>query len=216
MAPTKLMIVRHAEKPGHYSGKDYKGVDLTGEVAGDKGGKHLTTIGWQRAGGLVTLFVPPWGPKPPLETPSSLFASHVDHGEETHRDDNGPSARPYETLVPVAAKLGIAINDDYRKDDYEAMIAAALTEIGVVLIAWEHEDIPILNKSKGPGISQIILTRTNTPHSAGLSVPYHWPTDRNGEARYDLVWVFDLSASDGTVQKFTQVPQLLLISDNGL
>lgn len=215
MAPTKLMIIRHAEKPGIYGGQDYKGVDLKGDVAGDQGVKQLITIGWQRAGALIALFAPPWGPKPPLETPGFLFASNPIHGSGTPQDD-GPSQRPYETLLPLATKLGLPIDVDYRKDDYDMMIAAALTKSGPVLIAWQHEDIPMLNKAKGPGISQSILTRTNTTASASLGVPNHWPKDGNGVSRYDLVWVFDLSPGDGTVQNFTLVPQRLLAGDTGL
>lgn len=213
MAPTKLMIIRHAEKP---DGQKFKGVDLTGQATGDQGKKHLITIGWQRAGALVTLFAPPWGPKAGLETPASLFASNPGPGAAAQNGNGDPSQRPYETLLPIATKLGIGINTDYSKDDYDAMIAAALTKNGAILVAWQHEDIPLLNKSKKQGISQSILTQTKTPAGANLQIPSQWPKDKNGNARYDLIWVFDLSPGDGTVHKFTQVPQFLLASDTAV
>jgi hypothetical protein len=63
MGATKIMIVRHAEKPGIYNGIRFSGVNNLGAVAGDNGMKHLVTLGRERAGALVTLFAPPWGPK---------------------------------------------------------------------------------------------------------------------------------------------------------
>jgi hypothetical protein len=83
----------------------YAGVNNLGTVAGVDGAKHLVTLGWERAGALVTLFAAPWGPKPPLATPQFLFASNptAKHGDDT--TDAGPSNRPYETVIPLAAKL---------------------------------------------------------------------------------------------------------------
>lgn len=76
MGATKIMVIRHGEKPGSYNGAQYAGVNHLGTVAGDDGAKHLVTLGWERAGALVTLFAAPWGPKPPLATPQFLFASN--------------------------------------------------------------------------------------------------------------------------------------------
>ena len=103
MGATRIMVIRHTEKPGSYRGVQYTGVNNLGTIAGDDGAKHLVTLGWERAGALVTLFAQPWGPRSPqLATPDFLFASDpiAKHGDDT--SDEGPSERPYETLTPLA------------------------------------------------------------------------------------------------------------------
>jgi hypothetical protein len=207
------MIIRHAEKPGNYGGQPLSGVSFTADHAGEAGKRHLATLGWQRAGALITLFVPPWGPKPGLATPGFLFASNPERQRGDVDEEGSPSHRPFETLMPIAAKLGIEINAGYQKDGYDAMVADALTKIGTILIAWQHEDIPLLNKLRGPGMSQSILTQTNTPQARNLGIPEHWPKDSQGQSRYDLIWVFDLSPADGTVATFNMYRQSLLSSD---
>ena len=101
MGATKIMVIRHAEKPGLYSGTVYSGVDEFGTVSGAGGAKHLVTLGWERAGALITLFASPWGPKPPLATPNFLFASSPDAKPGDDTSDDGPSQRPYETLTAL-------------------------------------------------------------------------------------------------------------------
>src|SRR3984893_16824802 len=64
MGATRIMVIRHAEKPGTYNGTQYFGVNPTGDTAGKDGSKHQITTGWQRAGALVTLVAPPWDPNP--------------------------------------------------------------------------------------------------------------------------------------------------------
>ena len=59
MGATKIIVIRHAEKPGSYGGVSYFGVDDVGSVSGDAGKEHLVTLGWERAGALVGLFAPP-------------------------------------------------------------------------------------------------------------------------------------------------------------
>jgi hypothetical protein len=49
MGATKVMEIRHSEKPGLYGGKAYYGVDECGTVSGAAGGKHLVSLGWERA-----------------------------------------------------------------------------------------------------------------------------------------------------------------------
>ena len=68
---------------------------------------------------------------------------------------------------------------------------------GVVLIAWQHQDIP--------AIGAHLLAHSG---ASGIALPTSWPQDR-----YDLVWVFDRPAGSGPITAFTQVPQLLLAGD---
>jgi hypothetical protein len=77
------------------------------------------------------------------------------------------------------------------------MADAALQCDGVVLIAWQHQDIP--------AIGHHILKHTGTSE---LPVPASWPSER-----YDLVWVFDRPSGSGRITSFSQVPQLLLAGD---
>jgi hypothetical protein len=82
MATTKIMIIRHAEKPtddGSISGVTQSGT---------KDPEELIVRGWQRAGALVRFFAPPDGHfvNSQLATPDTIFASKVAH--------HSPSFRP--------------------------------------------------------------------------------------------------------------------------
>jgi hypothetical protein len=209
MGATKIMVIRHAERPGTYSGTRYDGVNAAGDVSGANGRKHLITRGWQRAGALVTLFTPPWGPKPGLATPAHLFASAPENGDDT--DQTGPSQRPYETLTAIAAKLDREIDTNHKKDHYDKMVTKALEKEGTVLIAWQHEDIPLRNKEGRAGMSQAILDQTQTPPQK-FNIPLEWPKGSEG-ARYDLVFVFDRPRGEGPIEKFSLVGQMLLAGD---
>jgi hypothetical protein len=211
MGATKIMVIRHAEKPGSYNGARYLGVNNLGTVAGADAAKHLVTLGWERAGALITLFAGPWGPKAPsLATPQFLFASDpiVKHGDDT--SDEGPSERPYETLTELAAKLNLTIDASYGKKHFDKMVTSVLACDGVVLVAWQHEDIALTTKTGGPGISREILTQTGT--AGTFDVPMSWPIGPAG-ARYDLVFVFDRPSGSGPVTGFTLLTQQLLAGD---
>lgn len=210
------MVIRHAEKPDKYNGQQYNGVNLTGSTCGSDASKDLVTLGWQRAGALVTLFAPPWGPKisatSPLATPQYLYASNPSDSTDAS-SDGGPSQRPYETLLPLSALLGpLKINTNFKKKDFKDMVKDAVTQPGVVLIAWQHEDIALEDKDGDHGISHYILKETGT--TATFNIPTSWPVDSQGVARYDLIFVFDRDASGaGPVIAFTLAAQMLLAGD---
>lgn len=182
MPATKIMIVRHAEKPTD------PGVtpEIDGVTAGGQNDpEELVVRGWQRSGGLVRLFAPRDGHfvDPRLATPQAIFASGVAH--------HSKSLRPQHTVLELANVLGLQLNTGFVKDDYDAMADAAVATDGIVLIAWEHQDIP--------SIGNRITGNTTT-------VPQTWPG-----SRFDLVWVFDRHGGGWT---FSQVPQLLLSGDS--
>lgn len=208
MGATTVMVIRHAEKPDTYNGKNYFGVNDTATVSGDAGKEDLVTLGWERAGALVTLFAPPWGPKPPLATPQTLFASDPSkddaNGNGASKKGSGPSQRPYETLTAVAAALNpkgnaMPIDHSFSKAQYDQMVTAALACEGVVLIAWQHEDIL--------EIAQSIVKQTNTPPSVKI------PTKKWDGTRYDLVWVFGRPSGSGPIVSFSIFAQMLLAGD---
>jgi hypothetical protein len=210
MGVTKIMVIRHAEKPATPPTASDPGLNPDGSVPPDLGPKLLTARGWARAGALVDLFAPPSGPRVPLATPQLLFASNPDSKPDDDDDtgDEGPSQRPFETLSLLAVKLGLPINTGFRKKHYNKMVEAGLDSDGVLLIAWQHEDIAMTTKDGAPGISAEILSRTGTQGT--FTVPSTWPMDAFGMARYDLVSVFDRPSGTGAITGFTLVPQHLL------
>jgi hypothetical protein len=194
---TKIMIIRHAEKPS--SVLPYVppyGVTDTG----DQDPESLTTQGWQRAGALACFFDPAYGPlqNSHLVRPQFLYASkqkNLKHG----------SRRPYETIKPLADKLGLEININFMKGEEEKMVEDALQKSGTVLICWQHENIPT-STMEGPGIAKYILDTGSYDFSQvpqcllyGDSpdpikeAPDKWPDDR-----FDVVWVFDLKSTLST------------------
>ena len=114
-------------------------------------------------------------------------------------------------LTAVAAKLSLTIDTHYQKSHYDKMVTKALEQDGAVLIAWQHEDIPLLTKGGQPGISQSILTQTQTPPGK-FDIPKAWPSGPQG-ARYDLVFVFHRPAGKGPIEKFSLIGQMLLAGD---
>jgi broad specificity phosphatase PhoE len=177
MATSKIMVIRHAEKPNGAGGV---------MPDGSANPEARTPAGWQRAGALVGLFVPPAGrfADTRLATPRAVYASAVGH--------HSKSLRPQQTVTPLAAKLGLQVNTDHPKGDEAALVLAAATIGGTVLIVWEHEAIP--------AIAELLL-------GSNQNIPQHWPDDR-----FDLVWVFDRLDGHGT-WSFTQLPQGLLAGD---
>lgn len=176
-----IMLIRHAEKPLG------DGPPLGVDADGNQDRESLTPRGWQRAGALVGLFTrdPASSSRSPvLLTPTHLFASLVAAGSS--------SRRPRETLDPLAARLGLAIDTRFPKSGVSELARAALATDGVPLIAWEHHLIPSL--------ATAILGQRE-------GIPSMWPDDR-----YDVIWIFEPSAEGGDYT-FRQATQLLLAGD---
>ena len=176
-----VMMIRHAEKP--LAETPPHGVT----VDGVNDPRSLTPRGWQRAGALVPYFVGLGGGagSSGLPVPGHLIASRIGL--------NSSSARPLETVQPLALRLGVAVDTRFLKGD-TGPLAQALTKIeGVALVSWEHHVIPSIAEALvgGPGI-----------------VPTTWPDDR-----FDIVWVFERRDADSDFA-FRQVPQLLLHGDS--
>jgi hypothetical protein len=182
---TKIMLIRHAEKPvgdeppyGALAGVEFNGTQST---------HALIVRGWQRAGALTCLFAPTPGrlQSARLARPQFLYAAIP--------GSDGDSERPYQTIVPLSQKLQLAINIDYAKGQIEPLVDAVRQCAGVVLIAWEHGEIPKV---------------ANTILGDKTTAPQKWPADR-----FDMVWVFDWHAKSGKY-RFSQVPQCLLAGDS--
>jgi len=127
---TKIMIVRHAEKPA----SDFSPYGVT--VNGKRSRESLTARGWQRAGALANLFAPTDGhfQNRLLAQPQFLYASKF--------IKRRGSKRPIETITPMAEKLAIKINSDFPRFAVEKVLENVFRCKGVVLICWQREYIP--------------------------------------------------------------------------
>jgi len=127
---TKIMIVRHAEKPA----TDFTPYGLT--INGKRTKESLTARGWQRAGALANFLAPANGhfQHPLLAQPQFIYASRF--------IKRRGSRRPIETITPLAEKLAIKINSDFPRFAVDKLLENVLGCKGVVLICWQREYIP--------------------------------------------------------------------------
>lgn len=130
MAATKIMIIRHAERPS----EDDSVIGVTME--GKNEPEELTVRGWQRAGALIRFFAPASGhfADPHLATPDIIFASKVQH--------HSPSYRAQHTVKALADFLHKQVVLTHAKGEEKTLVNDAIAANGTVLIAWEHEAIP--------------------------------------------------------------------------
>jgi hypothetical protein len=149
MPASKIMLIRHAEKP------DHKIAGVLTEGAHDE--HSLSVQGWQRAGALAVWLDPHHArvKHPHLAPPEHLYAAKFHAGHH--------SKRCYQTLLPLSEKLGIEIDLSFKNEEYAEMVAHAKARPGVVLISWHHEMIPKVGRE--------ILGRDDAH-------PPHWPDER--------------------------------------
>ena len=170
-----VMVIRHGEKPDGSN----PGVDAQGK----EDDSSLTETGWERANRLVDLFDPvPGPPRAGLATPKAIYAAGA--------NDAGEGLRPRETVMPLAARLGITLDTDFGAGDENKLVEQVITQPGPVLISWQHGGIPDIAKAF-PSV---------TPKP-----PSDWPS-----SRFDVVWTFTRT-TDGW--DFAQVPELVLPGD---
>jgi broad specificity phosphatase PhoE len=184
--PETIYIIRHAEKPNDPSTKPH-GVDFEGVHS-----KHsLLPRGWQRSGALTALFDPALGPpQAELLTPATLLCPSYGGPDKTVEH------RAYQTIQPLAERLGLPIASPFIVG-HEAQLAASLVSdySGVVLICWEHDNIPAL--------------ADGLPTAPGTAIPPQWPGDR-----FDVIWAFTRAPGPGPARyAFSQIPQRLLPGD---
>ena len=126
MPTTKIMLIRHAEKPNGNGGPGLM-------PDGAQNPEALTALGWTRANALVGLFAPAneGGPRPPLARPASLFAS------------GSQSLRPKQTIAPLAVSLNLSVTT-FLKGQEAQLVAAVKAAEGPALVSWQHEAIPAI------------------------------------------------------------------------
>jgi hypothetical protein len=193
--PTAILIIRHGEKPpdsdGHPASAHHPaGPPFGVEIDGTQNADSLIPQGWQRAGGLATFFAPSDGifPSPLVTRPTIVAVPHY---------ADAPKHRTYQTVWPLAAKLGTKPTVTVPVGHESELASWVLQQSGqIVLVCWEHQHIEDLTNTLGPVI-------------AGGNVPGPWPSDR-----FDIVVA--LTADPGSADQYlcTQVPQLLLAGDS--
>jgi len=184
MSALKILIIRHAEKPG----ESWPGPGLTAEGAADK--KSLVVRGWQRAGSWSALFGADLGGDD-FPAPSVIYAA--DPKAQTGDD---PSQRPFETISPLATRLNLDPVVRYALGQEPALVAELIAQTGAVLVLWEHK-----------AIAAAIL-----PAIAGGQTIAGMPRKWDG-TRFDVVLRFDRSA-EGAPWSFRQLFPRLLSGDS--
>jgi hypothetical protein len=128
---TKVMIIRHAEKPEG----SVQGVDING----NDGAEFLIVQGWQRAGALVRFFAPSSAQfqRAGIAQPQFLFASGPVIKKDKKTGTGSKSYRPEQTITPLSEFLGdtVPLNVDFVEGEEAQVAAAAVACDGVALIA---------------------------------------------------------------------------------
>jgi hypothetical protein len=182
MSAKQVIVIRHAQKPTSHP--RHLGVREDGTTDPES----LTVRGWLHAGALAAVFGAP-GAHPVeahLDRPDFIFAAGPGKKQVIIKGKSvtvgSHSRRPLETVTPMAERLGLVPLTIFTKGEEQALVRDALSRDGVVLICWQHEDIPT--------IGNLVLGNDTT-------VPQSWPEDR-----YDLIWVFDRSGDSWTFRQF--------------
>jgi len=190
--PTKIMFIRHGEKPSKQP--DKHGLWDVQENGQSGGGLSLIVRGWHRAGALPSFFAPYQSTptNPAIATPDYIYAASPD----------AESQRPWETVTPLAAWLKYEqntpqFNTGFKINGGEAdMVASVLSLSGTVLVCWEHDNIM-------PNIMNAI--HTSVPIVNYDAIPAAWP------GVFYLVWVLDLNG--GSSYTWSSHNQNLLAGD---
>jgi broad specificity phosphatase PhoE len=140
MPATRIMLIRHAEKPDGDGGPGLM-------PDGTQNPEALTALGWARANALVGLFAPAneAAPRPPLARPASLFASE------------SQSLRTKQTIAPLATALNLSVTT-FLKGQEAQLVASAKADEGPALISWQHEAIPeiaALIRGRADGVPEV-------------------------------------------------------------
>jgi hypothetical protein len=185
MTALTVLVIRHGEKPGG----DWPGQGTAED--GSTNSKSLVIRGWQRAGAWAALFGQ--GIAGALyPRPDRIFAVKPPppRGAIPHQ-----SRRPFETIEPLARRLGLTPDTTFVVGQEGALVAEILALSGVVLVCWEHKAI---GAALLPGLSE------------GQSIP-DLPAAWD-ETRFDVVLRFDRDAP-GAPWSFRQLFPRLLSGD---
>lgn len=65
------------------------------------------------------------------------------------RKDNTKHSRMFQTILPFASKYNLPVNSEFRVADAADVAGAARKKTGVVIIVWEHSQLPEIARSLG-------------------------------------------------------------------
>jgi hypothetical protein len=178
-----IFLIRHGEKPPLTPPPN--GVTSSGDVDPHS----LSTIGWQRAGALMTLFAP-------LDSQFRVgFMNPMRVVVPQYTDPITPAdnERTHQTIHPIRTQLGLSVETPCKvgEEKTSGLGHHLAGKTGVTLVCWEHHGLQLIAE----GIA---------PHA---EIP---PWDGK---RFDMVWVFT-SDTGPSGFKFKQIPQLLLPADS--
>jgi hypothetical protein len=180
-----ILIIRHAEKPEDGPPEWGPGLRTKGQVDP----AALVIRGWQRAGSWAALFGAGLG-GPNYPQPQVIFAANPD----TPPGGKKPSQRPFETIKPLADRLGMDPKPikAFAKGQEEQLAHKLVSLGGVVLVSWEHEAI----------VEKLL------PAIAGgrqlLGMPHTWE-----RSRFDVVLRLDRAEPDAPWSFRQLFPRLL-------
>jgi hypothetical protein len=192
--PQSIFVIRHGEEP---SEGDSNSPPFGVTIHGEQNRHSLTPAGWQRAGALAVLFGNGvTGPTSQIVTPDRIIAVRYDDDSSTKHH------RSYQTVLPLARRLGLSIETPYSKGQEPRLASSILATAGLAtLICWERHHIPDI-------IANLLVD------GDGI-VPAIWPQDR-----YDIIWCLTrtptTARSEGFHYIFEAADQRLLSQDAGI
>ncbi|MEI8383809.1 MAG: histidine phosphatase family protein [Planctomycetota bacterium] len=142
----KVVIVRHGEK-------------LPKKI--DKG--NLSCAGLNRSLKLPHVIVHKFG------VPNHVYVPKLDNGNDTDH------SRMFQTASPLASLYNLPITTTYKEGDTDNAAKDVKTKKKIVLMVWEHGNIPALAKSLEPD-----------------KAPVTWNDDD-----FDSIWILDYSTGKG-------------------
>ena len=179
MAPVRVVILRHGEKPGDPSAPD------------DPASPDLSPEGYARAQMLATKIPEKFGPL------DYLFAAA----------DSANSRRPVETVKPLAKKIGFGpdrFDKIYANKSYARLADDLLKKREysgkLIVICWHHGNIPALGAALGATWAQL----ATAPELIGRAAPGLSGLKWNPKV-FDRFWVLDFGAGEGV--KFESMSQ---------
>jgi broad specificity phosphatase PhoE len=179
MAPQRVIILRHGEKPGDPAAPD------------DSASPDLSPAGVARAKMLATQI-----PKK-FETFDFLFAAA----------NSNKSHRPVETVQPLATALDLSpakFVQSYANESYATLADDILKKPKysekVIVICWHHGNIPALGVALGATWAQLAAAPELIARPSPGIDRLKWNPDV-----FDRFWILDLLA--GEVVKFQSIPQ---------
>jgi len=179
MAPQRIVILRHGEKPGDPGAPDVPA------------SPNLSPDGVARARMLETLIPAKFG------EPDFLFAAASSNN----------SHRPVETVEPLAIKLGLGSNrfiQTIENKDYgwlaQNLLAKPTYSEKLIVVCWHHGNIPALGQALGLKQSDYAFLPEMNGHANPQGNGNKW-----NAAEFNKFWILDYAAAGGV--RFQSVDQ---------